>query len=195
HTLTPLNVHSREVQYFDYNHPKMSEHLWMYEGTTEYFANLFQIHDGPIHDTIFYARTMPMSNNANHYDDRMCFTKVSKNVLEEPYKDQYANVYEKGALINMALDITLRDLSGGEKGVLWLMKELAKKYDDKTPFEDDKLIPEIVSITYPEIQNFFDTYVTGTTPIDYSEFLGKLGLEMTEQDKPTGYFLDGDIPF
>jgi predicted metalloprotease with PDZ domain len=25
---------------FDYNDPKMSEHLWMYEGVTEYFANL-----------------------------------------------------------------------------------------------------------------------------------------------------------
>ena len=195
HTLTPLNVHSKEIQYFDYNHPKMSEHLWMYEGTTEYFANLFQIKEGLIDETEFYKRMMDKINNSKQYDDSMSFTKMSKNVLEEPYKGQYANVYEKGALINMALDITLRDLSHGEKGVLWLLKELAKKYDDNTPFEDDKLIPEIVSMTYPEIQSFFDTYVTGTTPIDYSEFLAKVGLEMSERDKPTGYFLDGDIPF
>ncbi|MCG2461523.1 peptidase M61 [Flavobacteriaceae bacterium F89] len=195
HTLTPLNVHSREIQYFDYNHPKMSEHLWMYEGTTEYFANLFQIKEGLIDETEFYKRMMEKINNSKQYDDTMSFTKMSKNVLEEPYKDQYPNVYEKGALINMALDITLRDLSQGEKGVLWMMKELAKKYDDKTPFDDDQLIPEIVSMTYPEVQSFFDSYVTGTTPIDYAKFLAKVGLAISEQDKPTGYFMDGEIPF
>jgi predicted metalloprotease with PDZ domain len=33
------HIHSKEIQDFDYNDPKMS-HLWMYEGVTEYFANL-----------------------------------------------------------------------------------------------------------------------------------------------------------
>jgi predicted metalloprotease with PDZ domain len=41
-----LSIHSKEIQDFDYNDPKMSEHLWMYEGVTEYFANLFQINQG-----------------------------------------------------------------------------------------------------------------------------------------------------
>jgi predicted metalloprotease with PDZ domain len=31
------SIHSKEIQDFDYNDPKMSEHLWMYEGVTEYF--------------------------------------------------------------------------------------------------------------------------------------------------------------
>jgi predicted metalloprotease with PDZ domain len=39
---TPLSIHSKEIQDFDYNDPKMSQHLWMYEGVTEYFANLFK---------------------------------------------------------------------------------------------------------------------------------------------------------
>ncbi|SHJ10239.1 M61 glycyl aminopeptidase [Arenibacter nanhaiticus] len=34
----------------------MSKHLWMYEGTTEYFANLFQIHQGLIDEVNFYER-------------------------------------------------------------------------------------------------------------------------------------------
>jgi predicted metalloprotease with PDZ domain len=48
HIVTPLTIHSKEIQDFDYNDPKMSEHLWMYEGVTEYFANLFQINQGLI---------------------------------------------------------------------------------------------------------------------------------------------------
>ena len=43
HIVTPLSIHSKEIHNFDFNAPKMSKHLWMYEGVTEYFANLFQV--------------------------------------------------------------------------------------------------------------------------------------------------------
>lgn len=195
HIVTPLNVHSEEVQYFDFNDPKMSQHLWMYEGTTEYFANLFQIQQGLIDEAEFYERIMGKINNAKGYNDAMSFTTMSKNVLEEPYKAEYANVYEKGALINMALDITLRELSGGEKGVLWLMKELSNQYGDMKPFKDDKLFDEIVAMTYPEARTFFHTHVIGDTPIDYNQHFAKVGLVSKTVEKQTGYFLDGEVPF
>ncbi|MDB4293419.1 peptidase M61 [Maribacter sp.] len=195
HIVTPLNVHSKEIQYFDFNDPKMSQHLWMYEGTTEYFANLFQIQQGLIDEGEFYKRIMGKINNASSYNDSMSFTEMSKNVLAEPFKTEYANVYEKGALINMALDIHLRELSNGEKGVLWLMKELSKKYGDSTPFEDDALIDEIVAMTYPEIRTFFDTHVLGETPIDYNAYLAKVGLTNAEQQIESGYFLQGEVPY
>lgn len=195
HIVTPLNVHSKEVQYFDFNDPKMSEHLWMYEGTTEYFANLFQIQQGLIDETDFYGRVMGKINNSKAYDDTMSFTEMSKNILEEPYKENYANVYEKGALINMALDIALRDLSNGEKSVLWLMKELSQKYGKMVPFNDEDLLDEIVAMTYPEIRTFFETHVVGDTPIDYDSLLMKVGLTKEMSEKESGYFLDGNIPF
>ena len=195
HIVTPLTVHSNEIQYFDFNDPKMSMHLWMYEGTTEYFANLFQIQQGLISDEDFYERLMEKVERSKTYDDSMSFTLMSKNILEEPYKANYANVYEKGALINMALDINLRELSGGEKGVLWLMKELSKKYGNTKPFEDGKLIDEIVAMTYPEIGEFFKTHVAGETPIDYAVYWNKVGLQTTEQEQSTGYFFDGEVPY
>ena len=195
HIVTPLSVHSEEIQYFDYNNPKMSKHLWMYEGTTEYFANLFQIQQGLITDEEFYQRIMDKINNSKRYDDAMSFTIMSENILNDPYKDNYANVYEKGTLINMALDITLRDLSNGQKSVLWLLKELSKKYGNAIPFKDDALIDEIVAMTYTEVGEFFRTHVVGDLPIDYLEYLAKVGLEIGEKEESTGYFLMGQIPF
>ncbi|NNL01979.1 MAG: peptidase M61 [Eudoraea sp.] len=195
HIVTPLNVHSKEIQFFDFNDPKMSQHLWMYEGTTEYFANLFQIQQGLIDEADFFTRIVDKISNSKSYDDEMSFTTMSRNILENPYKGNYANVYEKGTLLNMSLDIRLRELSNGEKGVLWLMKELSKKYDDDTPFEDDEIIDEIVAMTYPEIRSFFDLYVRGNTPLDYDEILASVGLMTTDTQERTGYFLDGEIPF
>ena len=189
HIITPLGVHSQEIHYFDYNDPKMSKHLWMYEGVTEYFANLFQVNQGLIDNQEFYDRINEKIEAAKRYDDTMSFTVMSKNILEDEYQKNYANVYQKGALIGMALDIRLRELSGGSMGVLDLMKELTEKYGKDKPFNDDELIANIVDLTYPEIQSFFDKYVIGTTPIPYSEFFEKVGLEMREDQVPVDYFL------
>jgi predicted metalloprotease with PDZ domain len=195
HIVTPLSVHSREIQYFDFNDPKMSMHLWMYEGTTEYFANLFQIQQGLIDETAFYARMMEKISNAMGYDDTMSFTTMSKNVLEKPYKENYTNVYEKGALINMSLDILLRELSDGEKSVRWLMRELSSKYDVNTPFNDPDLIDEIIAMTYPEVADFFNKHVVGKEPIPYDQYLGKVGLEITFSEQPGSYFFLGQMPY
>lgn len=195
HIVTPLTVHSREIQFFDFNAPKMSQHLWMYEGTTEYFANLFQIQQGLIDEEEFYNRLMEKVANAALYDDTMSFTELSKHVFDSPYKENYGNVYEKGALISMALDIELRELSHGQRGVLWLLKELSKKYGDSTPFDDDKLFDEIVAMTYPEIRGFFDRYVVEGAPLDYASVWGKVGLHVVAEQESTGYFFNGEVPF
>lgn len=195
HIITPLGIHSNEIHYFDYNDPKMSQHLWMYEGVTEYFANLFQVNQGLISNQEFYNRMVEKINTSRRFDDTVPFTVMSKNILADEYKDMYYNVYQKGALIGMALDIRLRELSGGRMGILDLMKKLNERYGKDKPFEDDKLIPVIVELTYPEIQDFFDTYVTGNTPIPYDEFFAKAGLEEKDLMKEVGYFINGQNPY
>jgi len=195
HIVTPLSVHSKEIQYFDFNDPKMSKHLWMYEGTTEYFANLFQVQQGLISEEDFYERMLGKITNSKFYDDSMSFTEMSKNILEQPYEPNYANVYEKGALINMCLDIKLREKSNGEKSMLWLMKELSKKYGTDVPFEDEVLFGEIVQMTYPEVDTFFKEHVIGDTPIDYDVYFSKVGLSTKDVEEPTGYFFDGQVPY
>src|SRR5690606_10699637 len=83
HIVTPLGVHSKEIHFFNYNTPKMSEHLWMYEGVTEYFANLFQVNQGLINEDDFYLRIAEKIASSKQFDDTMNFTRMSKNILEE----------------------------------------------------------------------------------------------------------------
>ena len=183
HTLTPLNVHSEQIHYFNYNEGIMSQHLWMYEGTTEYFANLFQVQQELIDENDFYGRMSDKISSAKRYDDTMPFTVMSTNIVEEPYQSNYQNVYYKGALINMCLDIIIREQSGGARGFLDVMQALAKKYGVDTPFTDDKLFDEIVAMTYPEVGDFIKTYIQGETPIPYTEFLEKAGVTISETDQ------------
>ncbi|CAA0213475.1 Probable lipoprotein precursor. Peptidase M61 domain protein [Tenacibaculum maritimum] len=193
HIVTPLNVHSEDVHYFDYNKPTFSKHLWMYEGITEYFATLFQIHQDLVKEEEFYNKIMGKIKASLSMDDTMSFTKMSENVLENPYAPQYYNVYQKGALIGMCIDILLREESNGNRGVLSLMKELSNKYGKNKPFHDDALIEEITAMTYPSIGTFLKTHVVGTTPIDYGKFFAKVGLKYTTSTVKTNYLQDDGV--
>ncbi|MBP6181747.1 peptidase M61 [Flavobacterium sp.] len=195
HIVTPLSIHSKEIQYFDYNAPKMSQHLWMYEGVTEYFSNLFQINQGLIDEEDFYNRIAEKITRANTLNDTMSFTTMSANVLTQPYKDQYLNVYEKGALIGMCLDIIIREKSNGEKGILDLMQKLSNEYGPTKPFNDEELFAKITSLTYPEVGTFLTTYVAGTTPIPYATYLEKVGVTNIKEKVSGNVFLKGKIPY
>jgi len=195
HIVTPLTIHSQEIQNFDYNDPKMSEHLWMYEGVTEYFANLFQINQGLIAEDEFYMRIAGKIENASKLNDTMPFTTMSKNVFVEPYKAQYLNVYEKGALIGMCLDIIIRDNSNGKRGILDLMQKLSNEYGVNKAFNDEELFAKITQLTYPEVGDFLKTYVAGPTPIPYDSYLARVGVTKITKKAPTNVFLKGQVPY
>ena len=191
HIVTPLSVHSEDVHYFDYNQPTFSKHLWMYEGVTEYFATLFQVDQGLVDNQEFYGDILQKIQTAKNMNDSMSFTEMSENVLDEPYAPQYYNVYMKGALIGMCIDIIMREESNGQRGILSLMKELSNKYGKNKPFEDDKLIEEITAMTYPSVGEFLNTHVVGGTPIDYNVYFEKVGLMMAEGKVQTNYIQNG----
>jgi predicted metalloprotease with PDZ domain len=192
HIVTPLSVHSKEIQFFNYNTPKMSEHLWMYEGVTEYFANLFQVQQGLIDEDAFFVRIADKIAQSKKFDDTMPFTQMSKNVLQQPYKDAYVNVYQKGALIAMCIDIQMRESSNGQKGVLSLMRDLSKEYGSNNPFNDEDLFAKITKLSYPAIGEFLKTYVSGNTPIPYETYFAKVGVTKTTIKKPGNPFLKGE---
>nr|WP_248724980.1 peptidase M61 [Seonamhaeicola sp. ML3] len=194
HIVTPLSVHSEDVHYFDYNNPTFSKHLWMYEGVTEYFATLFQVDQGLVDETEFYNDIMTKIQRSKNYNDAMSFTIMSENVLKEPYKDEYINVYLKGALIGMCIDIILREESDGNRGILSLMKELSNRYGKNKPFEDDTLIDEIVEMTYPSVGEFLQTHVVGDLPINYNLFFEKVGLEIGEGKINANFILLNGAP-
>ncbi len=191
HIVTPLSVHSEDVHYFDYNQPTFSKHLWMYEGVTEYFAQHFQVYQGLVEPDAFYNTIMSKIATSKNLDDAMSFTIMSENVLEEPYASNYYNVYMKGALIGMCIDILMREESNGNRSMLSLMKELSAKYGKEKPFVDDNIITEITEMTYPSVGEFLRTHVEGDVPINYNDFFAKVGLTLGESEVPTNYIFAG----
>lgn len=177
HIVTPLNIHSEEIGSFDFNDPKMSRHLWLYEGMTEYFAGSVQVKYGLVSQEEYLQMLQEKLITAQQFKDELPFTELSLGALNE-YSDQYYNVYQKGALIGAMLDIRLRELSNGSYGVQDMMADLSAKYGKDKSFEDEALFDEIVELTYPEIADFFNQYVAGSEPQPYEEYFKKVGVEV-----------------
>lgn len=182
HTQMPLGLHSYEIANFDFNDPKFSKHLWLYEGMTEYFTIHMPIKQNMETLEQFIHVVESKISGMRRFDNTIPFTELSRNIMEMP--DEYMNVYYKGALINLCLDIELRDLSHGAYGVQNLVSDLTKKYGKNKPFNDNDLFNDIYEITgYSEIKLFIENYIDGTYELPLMEELQKVGLDL---DNKTG---------
>lgn len=175
HIVTPLNIHAREIGDFDYINPKMSKHLWMYEGVTEYFAGHVQVYEKMQTPQEYLGVIEDKMHGASGYKEDLPFTEMSLGCLDE-HENQYGNVYQKGALIGMCLDILLRDKTDGKIGVKDMMAKLAETYGKYISFEDDQLFDKIAELTVPETREFFKKYVEGDEELPFEELLGKVGI-------------------
>lgn len=181
HIVTPLNIHSEEIGNYDFINAKMSKHLWMYEGCTEYAAQHVQVKHGLMPTNDFMKVIGDKMRGSDRHNNDLSFTDMSLCCLDK-CKDEYGNVYQKGALIGMLLDIKLRSLSKGKYGTQELMSDLAKKYGKDKSFKDAELFDEITKISkFPEIRAFFKDYVEGTKPLPYKEYLALVGMDYKEK--------------
>lgn len=176
HIVTPLNIHSEEIGNFDYINPKMSKHLWLYEGVTEYFANHVQVYQNMITPEAYFDVLMDKMATAEVFKDDLPFTKMSLGALDA-HQDQYMNVYNKGALIGLCLDILIREQTSGKKGLKDLMLMLSEEYGKDVSFKDDELFDKIAQLISPELRAFFANYVEGSKPLPFEEVLTKVGVD------------------
>ena len=184
HIQTPLNLHSEEIGSFDFQNPQMSKHLWLYEGLTEYAAQHMQLQGGLITLPEFLNR-MTEKYRTMHFsfDNAIPFTKLSKGVLGK-YKEEYGNVYQKGALIGLCLDIYLRSQTNGRYGTQQLIRDLAARFGPDKSFQDEDLF-KLISMTtkIDGIDQFFSNYVSGNKDLPLSEMLEKIGCELNGTDE------------
>ena len=177
HIIMPLGIHSHEIADYNFSSPKLSRHLWLYEGMTEYFTIHMPIKNKLQKLKVFCRVLGDKINESNKFNPDLSLTQMSLNAMDK--QDQYYNIYLKGPLVNLCLDIKLRELSDGKYGVQDLVNQLLEKYGPNKSFDDDKFFDEVTSLTgYPEIRTFFTDYVEGTKALPLKETFEKVGLAL-----------------
>jgi predicted metalloprotease with PDZ domain len=164
----------------------MSRHLWLYEGVTEYFAQTVQVKYNLLTRDEYLAEMRQKMLIADRFLDEVPFTDISLGALDK-YADQYYNVYQKGALIGLCLDVKLRALSKGEYGIQNLIADLSKQYGKSKAFLDEELFATIATLTYPEIGDFLNRYVGGTEKLPLHVIFESVGVTYLPEREETEY--------
>lgn len=177
HIWTPLSIRSNKIYSFNFMQPEMSKHLWLYEGGTEYASTHYQVKSSIITVERYLDVLSSKIKNSGRYDNSIPFTNISEMCVDK-LKNEYGNVYQKGVLINLCLDIKLRALSNGTYGFQNMIHDLSKRYNAENPFDEKDLFDEISEITgYPkEIRAFFRDHVEGSTQLPIGKMMDEVGI-------------------
>lgn len=178
HIITPLNIHSEIIQQFNFVTPTPSDHLWLYESTTEWASDMMQIRGGIMTlEELLGQLRYKLRVDDYYFAPNYSLTKIAETSFTEKGQKQYSNVYYKGAVIINLLDILLLEKSGGKRGMREVVNELSKKYGPEKAFPEDEFFNIFVEMTYPEVADFFTKYVKGAEPLPLEAYYAKVGVK------------------
>jgi predicted metalloprotease with PDZ domain len=181
HIVTPLNIHSEIIEHFNFVTPVPSQHLWLYEGTTEWAAHAMQLRSGLKSPEEYLKKVIQkMRTDRANFDSTYSLRELALTSYSDSGQAQYANIYMRGALTAGLLDIRLLELSGGTRGLQDLIVDLTRKYGKRRAFPEATLVDTLVAMTYPEIRDFFARYVWESERLPIAEYYGKLGIRLIE---------------
>lgn len=176
HIIAPLSVHSEIIDNFNYSEPTASQHLWLYEGVTVWAAYISQFRNNSMSIDVLLNEL----SSTIRSDMTPSLTTISLGV----YSGQsLLGAYYKGVVVAALLDIKLLTLSNGTYGLRELLLKLGEKYKLKKPFSEAGLFSEIVQMTYPEIDDFINQYVKGTSPLPIKELFNRIGVDFDETSR------------
>tara|TARA_R110002050_G_scaffold128663_1_gene249972 strand:- start:16 stop:1869 length:1854 start_codon:yes stop_codon:yes gene_type:complete len=191
HIVTPLSIHSQYIHNFDFIDPEMSEHIWLYEGVTEYNSHLVQMRNKNYNEQEFIEVLRDKMYSSDEYDSLIPLTLASKYTLTY-FKDQYLNFYQKGALAAMALDLKLMNLSDGKMRLIDLLGTLGNIYSADTFFQDDQLFAIIAEHSFPEVEEFLLRHFAAAEPLPFAELLEPFGFSYRPKGTTLGWSLGCD---
>ena len=181
HIVTPLNIHSEIIEHFNFVTPVPSQHLWLYEGTTEWAAHAMQLRSG-LKSPDQYLRKIiqKMQIDRANYDSTYSLRELALTSYSDSGQAQYGNIYMRGALTAGLLDIRLLELSSGARGLQDVIADLTRRYGKRRAFPEATLVDTLVAMTYPEIGNFFSRYIWDSQRLPVGEYYGKMGIRLVE---------------
>jgi len=175
HILTPLNLHSEIIHSYNFAVPTPSEHLWLYEGVTEWVSDIMQLRSGLMTAEEFLEQFSTKLNINDDFDKNMSLTEMAQKVYTPEGGHQFSNVYNRGAATAALLDIRLLELSGGKRGLREVFLDLLETYGKKRPFPEKSFFEVLTQETYPEIGQFVNDYIRGSKPLPAEEYMAKIG--------------------
>ena len=199
HSWNTERIRSRGVEPFDFADANSSSDLWFGEGVTSYYDALIvhraglQSLDDMLGDYASLINSVTLSpgrtyRTAEHMSQLAPFVDAAVSIDRTNWQNTFISYYTWGAAIGMAMDLSLRDLSGGKTTMDDFMRVMWTEYG----VPGMKGAPGVVAKTYTAedlqgrlaqlsgnptfAREFFAKYVQGHEVADYAKLFARVGL-------------------
>ncbi|MCW9024693.1 MAG: PDZ domain-containing protein [Gammaproteobacteria bacterium] len=188
HTWNIKRIKPQAFLPYDLSQETLTRQLWAFEGITSYYDDLGLVRSGLITKESYLELLGQTATRVWRGQGRFkqsvadssfdAWTKFYKQ--DENAPNAIVSYYTKGALIALALDLTLRQYSNNEISLDDLMRQLWQDYGKPEigvkEGEIEKLASELVDV---DLSDFFNQYLYNTKDIPLKKLLSQIGIDFT----------------
>ncbi|CAN5424416.1 PDZ domain-containing protein [soil metagenome] len=189
HTWNVKNIRPRVLGPFDYTKEVRTGNLWFAEGVTDYYAQLNAYRSGIYNVPWLYQTLSAQVAQLQSSNSRLAVTldEACRKTWESGgfgYKD--LDYYNKGLLVGLLFDSSIRGASKGQKSLDDLMRLMYAKYRLPNPgYGEDGIRTHLTEVAGIDENGLYDQAVRSKQELPYG-VLKSIGLRVVGQGIPYG---------
>jgi len=166
--------------------------LWLFEGFTSYYDDLMLVRSGVIDAPAYYDLVAKTVANVLRGSGRLKQTVAESSFdawtkyyrQDENAPNAIVSYYTKGSLIALALDLTIRTQTRGQKSLDDIMRALWQRYGrdfyrgSPVGIDEDAVQPLFEEVSGVDLSEFFATAINGTRDLPLTSLLERVGLTL-----------------
>jgi predicted metalloprotease with PDZ domain len=212
HVWNVERIRPRSLEPFDFDRANMSGELWLAEGFTEYYAPLVLKRAGLVDvlsmtaalDRLVSAALLSPGRAVRSLEEmsRMApFTDRGVSIDPTNWSSSIVSYYELGGAVALALDLTLRERSGGRVSLDDFMRAMwrvhgrpggaRQGYVDR-PYTSEDAERRLAEVAGDEAfaRDFFASFIRGREAPDYARLLAQGGLVLRKRNAGRAWWGD-----
>lgn len=203
HTWNVKRIKPAAFAPYDLQNESYTSLLWLFEGFTSYYDDLFLVRSGLI-DADGYLKLVAKTVNGvlrgtgrrkqsvaeSSFDAWVKYYRQDENA-----SNAIVSYYTKGSLVALALDLTIRNETNGKKSLDDVMRALWQTYgrrfyarDGGRGIAEDEVEALFDDVTGLKLKRFFDRYIRGTDDLPLEQLLAPFAVtyaNTAKNDKPS----------
>ncbi len=168
---------------FDYVHPPITRNLWFAEGVTEYYSHVAVRRADLVTEQTFLAHFQRAIRKmqANPARLRVTADEASQRVWESGNSEGFGGLsyYDKGELIGLCLDLSIRNATGSRKSLDDVMRLLYQRHNPPKPgYGEDEIRATVNEVAGKDLTVHYNRLARSTEEMPFTECLDYAGLDI-----------------
>jgi predicted metalloprotease with PDZ domain len=187
HVWNVKRIRPQSLEPVDYTKENYTTALWFCEGVTNTVEDYILLRAGLLDEPLYLRRLADsigeLERRPAHLTQSAEASSLDAWLEKYPYyrlPERSISYYEKGQLLGVILDLSLRDATHGSASLRDLFHWMNQNYAQQARYfaDSDGVRQAVEAVSHADFKSFFQRYVAGTEEIPWNDFFNGVGLTL-----------------